>query len=103
MFKLFTFLFYKFPLILGWIYLLAAFLYDVVFIRQVMHKANASTARWIISILNAGYIIFFLVTRIFFLSFWESVFGVLGLLAIIVLFLLSRYEDKRSGRRWWNW
>ena len=103
MFKPFKFLFYTFPLILAWFYLLVALFCVVVHIKQIKNKAKITIGQWAFSILNAEYVLLFLVTRIFFPDFWEQIFAVLGLLAISISFIWSRYEDICAGRRWWNW
>ena len=103
MFKLFTFLFHTFPLILAWLYLLVAVSCVAVHIKQIKSKAKITIGQWAFSILNAGYVLSFLVTRAFFPDFWEQTFAVLGLLAIFISFIWSRYEDRCAGRRWWNW
>ena len=103
MLKLFAFLFHTFPLILSWLYLAVAIFCVAVHIKQMKRKISISTGRWIFSVLNAAYSLFFLATRIFFHDFWEQTFAFLGLLAIIIAFIWSRYEDKCAGRRWWNW
>ena len=103
MLKLISFLFYKFPLLLAWLYLFVAIFSIVVHIKQSIRKAKISCGRWVFSILNAGYMLLFLISRIFFPDFWDTFFGVIGLLAVVVAFLWSRYEDKRNGNRWWNW
>lgn len=59
MFKLFTFLFHTFPLILAWLYLLVAIFCVVVHIKQIKSKAKVSIGQWAFSVLNAGYILFF--------------------------------------------
>ena len=102
MFKLFTFLFHTFPLILAWLYLLVAIFCVVVHIKQITCKAKVSISQWVFSILNMGYALFFSVARIFFPDFWEQTFTVLGLLAIFISFIWSRYEDRCAGRRWWS-
>lgn len=103
MLKIFTFLFHTFPLILAWLYLFAAGFCVVVHIKQYMRKTEITIDQWAFSIFNAGYILFFLVTRVFFAELWKHAFSVLGLLAIFISFIWSRYEDRRAGRRWWNW
>lgn len=103
MFKLFAFLFHTFPLILAWLYLLVAIFCVVVHIKQIKIKAKVSIGQWAFSLLNAGYILFFLVTLLFFTELWKLVFSVLGVLAIFVSTIWSRYEDRCAGRRWWNW
>lgn len=103
MFKLFTFLFHTFPLILAWLYLLVAIFCVVVHIKQIKSKAKIPIGQCAFSVLNVGYVLFFLVTRIFFPDLWEQTFAVLGLLAIFISFIWSRYEDRCAGRRWWNW
>ena len=103
MFEIFTFLFYTFPLILAWLYVLVAAFCVVVHITKIKKKVKISFGQWIFSILNVGYILFFLVTRIFFPELWKQTFKVLGLIAIFIAFAWSRYEDRQTGRRWWNW
>ena len=103
MLKLFVFLFHTFPLILAWLYLLVATFCIVVHIKQRKSKIEISTGRWLFLFLNTAYSLFFLATWIFFRDFWEQTVAVLGLLAILISFIWLRYEDKRVGRRWWNW
>ena len=52
MFKLFTFLFHTFPLILAWLYLLVAIFCVVVHIKQIKSKAKVSIGQWAFSVLN---------------------------------------------------
>ena len=103
MFKLFEFLFHTLPLILSWLYLLVAVFFVVAHIKHIKTKNEISVGQWVFSFLNAGYILFFMVTLIFFTELWELVFSVLGVLAVFVSIILSRYTDRRDGRRWWNW
>lgn len=46
MFKLFTFLFHTFPLILAWLYLLVAIFCVVVHIKQIKSKAKVSIGQY---------------------------------------------------------
>ena len=103
MFEIFSFLFHTFPLILAWLYLLVAMISVIVHIGQIKNKVKVSIGSWLFSILNASYVLFFLTTWIFFPDFWEQIFVFLGMIAIFVSFAWSRYEDRRTGRRWWNW
>ena len=103
MLKLFTFLFHTFPLILSWLYLLVAGCVVVMHIKKVKRQQKRTIGQWLFAILNAVYIILFVVTGIFFHTLWDMIFSVLGLMAIFVSFAWSRYEDKRSGQRWWEW
>ena len=103
MLKLFTFLFHTFPLILSWLYLLVAGCVVVMHIKKVKRQQKRTIGQWLFAILNAVYIILFVVTGIFFHTLWDMIFSVLGLMAIFVSFVWSRYEDKRSGQRWWEW
>ena len=96
MFKLMTFFFHTFPLILAWLYLLVA-----VVLVLLLHKRFRDF--WAVLILNISYITLFLITRIFFSQLWESFFSFLGLFAILISSAWSRYDDKRNGKRWWNW
>ena len=101
--KLFVFLLHTFPLILSWLYLLVAVFCVVVHIKQIKNKQKTSVSQCIFSLFNTGYTLLFVITRIFFPAFWEDAFSVLGLIAILISFILSRYKDKRDGKRWWNW
>ena len=103
MLQIFSFLFSTFPLILAWLYLLVAVFCVAVHIKRLKDKEKLSIGCLAFCLLNVGYILLFSVTRIFFADFWRDVFSVLGLLAIFISFIWSRYEDRRSGRRWWNW
>lgn len=103
MLKIFTFLFNTFPLILAWLYLLVAAFCVAVHVKRIKNKIKPSIGEWAFAILNVGYALFFLVTRIFFADLWRNVFSIVGVLAIFISFIWSRYEDRRDGRRWWNW
>ncbi len=103
MFKLFEFLFCTLPLILAWLYMLVAALIVFVHISQVLNKEKVQIGRWVFTILNAGYVLLFLITRIFFAALWEQIFACLGLSSIIISGTWSAYEDKRNGQKWWEW
>ena len=103
MLKIFTFLFHTFPLILSWLYLLVAICAVVVHIKKVKSQQKRTIGQWVLAIINGAYVMLFWVTGIFFHTLWETVFSVLGLMAIFVSFIWSRYEDMRSGQRWWEW
>ena len=103
MLKLFTFFFYTVPLILSWLYFLIAILAFVMHIKQIREKTKISASRWMFAILNCGYILFFLITLIFFYDTWETVFSILGLTSITISACWSRYDEMRHGQRWWNW
>lgn len=103
MLKLFAFLFRTFPLILSWLYLMVAIFALVVHIRQIKKKSKITISQWLFTLLNCAYIASFLITLIFFFSVWETVFSIVGVMAIIVSFCWSRYDDMRHGRRWWTW
>lgn len=32
-----------------------------------------------------------------------TIFGTIAMFIVIVAVNFSRYEDKKSGRRWWEW
>ena len=103
MIKLFTFLFHTFPLIMAWIYLIVAIICLFLHVKLARSKNKLSIKQWLYAIFNGVYILFFLITRIFFPTFWADFFGILGGLTIVVSSIWSRYEDKRAGRRGWNW
>lgn len=33
----------------------------------------------------------------------KTIFGSIAILVVIVSFIFSRYDDRKSGRRWWEW
>jgi len=103
MLKLIGFLFHTLPLILAWLYTFVAIYALFAHSRQIKNRAKISVGKWLFALLNFGYVLFFLVTRIFFSEIWETVFSVAGVTALIISFVWGRYEDRRSGRRWWNW
>ena len=103
MWKFLEFLFYTIPLILSWLYLIAAIYSVVVHIRNMKKHVEISIGQWLFALLNCVYILFFVITLIFSFAVWETVFGTLGLLAMVICFCLSRYDDMRHGRRWWGW
>ncbi|MDY3282555.1 hypothetical protein [Dysosmobacter sp.] len=103
MLKLMEFLFHTLPLLLAWLYLLAAVFCAAALAGRLRKGERLPAGQWAFLILNGGYVLFFLITRLFFPDLWERVFSGAGVLAILISFVWSRYEDRRSGRRWWNW
>jgi hypothetical protein len=103
MLKLFEFLFQTLPLILACLYAIVSILILVVHIKLYKNKKKLSIEQWIIVLLNVSYALLFLITLIFFFELWKGIFSILGLVAILISFIWSKYEDKRKGRRWWNW
>ncbi len=103
MVKLFTFLFNTFPRMLAWLYLLVAIFDLVVCTIQIKNKVKCSVGQRIFVILNCVYILFFFITRIFFVEIWGTIFPIIGVMVIFIACCWSRYDDKRNGRRWWNW
>ena len=103
MFNLLEFLFCTLPLILAWLYMFVAVLIVFVHINRTLNKEKIQIGKWIFTILNAGYVLLFLITRIFFAALWEQIFTCLGLCAIILSNAWLSYEDKRNGRKWWEW
>ena len=103
MLKFFGFLFHTFPLILSCLYLIVAILIVVVHIKDYKRKKALSIKQWFVVLLNGAYVLSFLVLLIFWFWIWESVFPFLGGVAFIASIVWSKYEDRRYGRRWWNW
>lgn len=103
MLKIFEFLFYKLPLILSCLYLVTAAILIVLHIKTFLKKAPQTISMWIFAIFNCGYVLSFLFTLVFFFEIWQNLFAFLGILAIIVCFCYTRYDDVKNGRRWWNW
>ena len=103
MLNFFAFLFYTFPLMLSCLYTLVALFIAVVHIRIYRNQKGLSKCQWIVLLLNIAYILLFLTTLVFFVEFWKNVFSTLGIVAILISLIWSRYEEKRNGRRWWNW
>lgn len=33
----------------------------------------------------------------------KTIIGSIAIIIVIVSVIFSRYEDKRTGRRWWEW
>lgn len=75
----------------------------VIFVVQIKRLKKSSFKVWLTSVLSVAYILFFLISKIFFTNFYESFFGTVALLFCIISIVWARYEDKRSGKRWWNW
>ena len=103
MLKLIEFLFHTLPLILAWLYAFVAIFALFLHSRQIKSKAKISVGQWLFALLNCGYVVFFFVMRIFFSEIWETVFSVVGVTAMFISLVWGRYEDRRNGRRWWNW
>ena len=97
-----VFMFYKFPLILSWLYLFVAVFCVEMYIK-CDRKGKQAVVNRVCFGLNGAYIALFSIMRLFFFVYWERTFSVLGLLFLLLAFIWSRYEDRRSGRRWWNW
>ena len=49
------------------------------------------------------YILAFIIGKIWFPVIWNTVWGIAFALMLILSLVFSRYEDRHSGRRWWNW
>ena len=103
MFRMIAVLFHTLPLVLAWLYLGVALWADVAHIVRVAHRETLSWGRWVFVVFNSVYILVFGTTRIFCPDVWETLFSVLGLLAMVVVLCRSRYVDKQDGKRWWNW
>lgn len=103
MFKALEFLFHTLPLIFAWLYLLVAIFALIVHIKQVVIKNRLSFISWAFAIFNLVYLLLFSILRIFFQDTWSMLFSIVGLCAIIISTCLTCYEDKLSGRKWWNW
>ena len=103
MLRLLGFLLHYIPLILSWIYLLAAILGVVSHTKRIKNKEKIKAGQWAFAIFNACYVLFFIITLIFFREIWELIFSVLGLITVFVSMVKSRYEDMCNGKRWWNW
>lgn len=101
--QLFTFLFHTLPLIIAWFYLITALIFVFLYIKSLTNKIKLTLLHWIYLVFNIGYSLFFLITRFFFYGLWEDAFTIAGVTAIIISCIWSRYIDKVSGKRWWNW
>lgn len=91
-----------FSIIVSWTTL---FLTLWLFVCSTKHiiKRTARLKNWLIAILCALYILAFLICRIFFFPIFESFWGAISIMVIVVCVASSRYEDCCNGKRWWNW
>jgi hypothetical protein len=103
MWKFFSFMFNTLPCILSYLYLLVGAYSLIVCVRQIVGKGKMAIGQWIYTFFNCIYIVAFGITRIFFSEIWENIFPILGLMVIFVSCCWSHYDEKRNGRRWWNW
>lgn len=54
-------------------------------------------------VLSGLYTLVFFGLLIFNQELHNDVFSMLSMLAIFIACTWTRYEDRRTGRRWWNW
>lgn len=98
MIQIFTFLFDTLPCILAWLYFVFAAIYIAMHMKQVVNKAEISIKQWLFFILTAGYALFFLIARIFFVELWENVFTFLGIIAIIISAIWTIHRQTRRQK-----
>ena len=49
------------------------------------------------------YVLGFIIGKIWFPATLDTIWGVAFAIMLILSLVFSRYEDRCSGRRWWNW
>lgn len=91
-----------FSIIFSWSTLFLTIWFFVRAIKSITeHRARFKN--WLTMILCVLYIASFLICRIFFFSVFESLWGTVSIIVIIICMSLSWYEDCCNGKRWWNW
>lgn len=65
-------------------------------------KKTKSIKLWLVAILSLAYIITFFIVRSIDKDLFDNVGGIIFLIATIISTQLAKYEDRKSGKRWWT-
>jgi len=71
-------------------------------LRKKRSKKNLRFREWIAFSFAIGYIVTFILLRIFLPELFESLFCIAFLLILVISTQWTKYEDRKSGRRWWE-
>ncbi len=81
--------------ILGWGSFLCSFLLAVLLFLKKKHR--------IIAIVLALYAVVFLVLRFCFPEFFFRWVPMVAIFETLLSVIWANYEDRKNGKRWWNW
>lgn len=83
-------------------FLFSAFVCFLIIRKKVINK-KIKIIEWIELLIALIYSVGFLICRIFFPSVFELFFGVIVVVLLVIGTCFSKYEDRKNGKRWWNW
>lgn len=88
--------------ILAW----GSLLYTVWILVSILQKKRAKGRvqfkEWIIFGCWLTYMIIFILVRIFLPDLFASFFSILFIIILIITTQWTKYEDRKTGRRWWE-
>jgi hypothetical protein len=76
----------------------------IVFLNSVslIAQKTKSIKLWLMTIFSMAYIITFFIVRAIDKDLFDNVGGILFLIAAIISTQFAKYEDRKSGKRWWT-
>ncbi len=89
--------------IFSWLTVFCAAGVVAVLIYERSRKKSLRFLHWCAMIGCALYAVGFIVCKIWISDLLDKIWGVVFAFILIVGWIFSRYEDRRTGRRWWNW
>lgn len=83
------------------------FCVSIGFVWQIIHtmgkNKKATIKQSIALIILTVYILSFILLKIFYPELFYDIAGIAGTMMVIVGYIWALYEDRRLGKRWWNW
>lgn len=78
-----------------WIGLFIVLLFLYLYIKKLVSEKHLTFKQWTLCVLLVLYVIVFI--------FAPGSLSVLWMIVIFISNIFVDYEDKRTGRKWWNW
>ena len=103
MFTLINFLYNLFTNLVIISFVVVAILYACYCLRSLFQSKKLRIYEWILFFFSDLFLLSVIITKLFFPEIYGSIFTVLALLFITIVLIWARYDDKRTGKRWWNW
>jgi len=79
-----------FPASFSWVYVAVAVISLFVHFSKLRRRARISLLQWLFAAFNAGYLIFFVLSRLISAMFMLSTFVSIGLVVLLLFWLLGR-------------
>ena len=103
MFTLINFLYNFFTNLVIISFVLVAIFYIYHCSRSLFQSRKLRIHEWILFAVSLLFLLSVITTKFFFPKIYDNVFTVIALLFITIVLIWTRYDDKRTGKRWWNW